>query len=270
MKKRMQAWGPAWMILLTLIIFACDSSTPTPPPPTCTQSTVILQPSDGAIIPLGTTIAIIVSVPYKDLEIKINASTVLQNEYNGMPHKWQYQYDWTPATPGTYLVEARSSGYVCTSETGGCNAEFCNEGTSDQIEVTVFGVVSQTCIATSNANLYCRRGPAPAFEAIDSILPGQTMPVTGQSPDGKYLYLIGPNSKLPCTVPHNSEYIQLSGACQDLPFFTPEPTPVPVPAEKTHPKAPECSDGKDNDGDRLIDMRDPQCRNPDDNSESVP
>jgi len=267
-KKRMQIPGPAWMILLTLIIFACDSSTPAPP--TCTQSPEILQPSDGAVIPLGTSVAIVVSVPYKDLDIIINASTVLQNELNGKPYKWQYQYDWSPAAPGTYLIEARSFGYVCTSQTGECNAEFCSEGTSDQIKVTIFGVGSQACMAASSANLYCRRGPAQAYEAIDNLVPGQTVPVAGQSPDGKYLYLIGPNSKMPCAVPNNTAYIQLSGECLALPIFTPEPTPVPLPTENGQQKLPECSDGVDNDGDRLVDMRDPQCRTASDNSESTP
>ena len=85
-----------------------------------------------------------------------------------------------------------------------------------------------------------------------------------------YLYLIGPNSHLPCTVPADTDYLQLSGDCGALPIFTPGPTPVPPPSDKDQPKPAECSDGKDNDGDRLIDMSDPQCRKPEDNSESTP
>lgn len=266
MKKRVRAPVLPWMILLTLIILACGSGTPTPP--TCTQSTKILQPADGAVIPWGPT-TIKVSVPYKELEIKINGSLVLQNELNGMPVTWEYSYPWSPQAPGPYLIEARSFGYVCNSGPGAC--EPCLEGTAwDQVNVTVAGVISQTCKAISSAKLYCRQGPGTTYGVTDEILPGQTMPVAGQNEDGKYLYVIGPKSNLPCAVPNNSDYLQLSGECAPLPVFTPGPTPLPPPTERPGAGQPQCSDGKDNDRDGSIDMGDPQCRNPDDNSEAIP
>jgi hypothetical protein len=258
--------SPSWIIVLTLIILACGNATPQPA--TCTQKTKILQPADGAVIPWAPY-SIIVSVTYKDLDIKINGSLVLQNEFNGMPVTWEYTYAWSPPAPGPYLIEARSFGYVCNNGPGTC--ESCTEGTPwDQVHVTVAGVISQICKASSSANLYCRQGPGTSYASTDTILPGQIMPVAGQSPDGLYLYLIGPDSHLPCAVPANTAYLQLSGDCGALPIFTPGPTPVPPPSDKTNPKPAQCSDGKDNDGDRLIDMSDPQCRNPDDNSESTP
>ncbi len=257
MKNPMQALGPFWILLLTLTIFPCG--TPAPAPDLCPEGAKILQPSDGETILIGTMYTIIVSVPDKVLELKINGSTVVNLVAEGPPHTWEYQYPWSPPAPGTYLIEARASGPLCLEASPW-----------DQVEVTVLGFATEACLATSNANLYCRRGTDTTYEAIDTILPGQTIPVTGQSPDGKYLYLIGPNSNLPCAVPNNPEYFQLSGACQDLPIFTPGPTSVPPPTEKAHPKPAQCNDGKDNDGDRLIDMRDPQCRNPDDNSEATP
>jgi len=255
MKKRAQSLRPWWLLVLTVIILACGNPTPEPPP--C-EGTKILQPSDGAVIPLAPY-TIIVHVRDKDLVLKINGSTVKTLVAEGTPHEWDYEYAWSPPAPGTYLIEAHSTyGYIC------------HEETSDQVEVTVVGVVSQACKASSSANLYCRQGPNTSYESIDTIMPGQVMPVTGQSPDGMYLYLIGPNSHLPCAVPADTGYLELSGDCGALPIFTPGPTPVPPPSDKNQPKTPECSDGKDNDGDRLIDMSDPQCRKPEDNSESTP
>jgi hypothetical protein len=62
-------------------------------------------------------------------------------------------------------------------------------------------------------------------------------------------------------VPKAEKYGQASGDC-DVPVL-PDPEAPPTQAGP----APECSDGVDNDGDRLVDTRDRECTGPSDNSE---
>lgn len=51
------------------------------------------------------------------------------------------------------------------------------------------------------------------------------------------------------------------------PTPTPTPTSTPTPTPTPQPGVPQCSDGRDNDGDGRVDMADKQCMSPSDNNE---
>jgi len=85
------------------------------------------------------------------------------------------------------------------------------------------------CEVTALANLFCRQGPGRVFEPLDSFTPGQSASVIGQSTDGFYWYVNGPNFGKVCTVPDDAQLIEVSGDCGQLPRFTPIPTPTPSP-----------------------------------------
>ena len=91
----------------------------------------------------------------------------------------------------------------------------------------------QVCTFTAGMNLFCRSGPAAsAYPVVDSFIKGQSAPVTGQSADGKFLYVAGPNNGLSCAVPNAESFGTTRGDCQELAVFTPVPPPITPTTEK--------------------------------------
>ena len=135
--------------------------------------------------------------------------------------------------------------------------------------------VPQACTLKALVNLFCR--PAPGYEPIDSFVPGDTAEVVAQS---EFLWqVIGPNYGKLCTVPKDEKLVSVEGDCEELSDFTPLPPPTatftptptrPAPPDTPVPAPPQCSDGVDNDGDKLIDLNDRECRDANDNDESTP
>jgi predicted outer membrane repeat protein len=108
-------------------------------------------------------------------------------------------------------------------------------GESTSVPVTV---QASSCTYTALVNLFCRQGPGVVYPQVDSFVPGQSASVNGQSQDGNYYYVVGPNSGQTCAVPSGDEFGEVSGACQGLPQFTPQPVPPtatnsPVPPTET-------------------------------------
>jgi hypothetical protein len=138
------------------------------------------------------------------------------------------EYNWTPPAPGTYLIKVRAKG----------NGQFSSP---DQVQVTVDGpeeviaeeviaeeviAVDSECIFISLANLFCRRGPGTLYQEIDNFIPEQTAPIVGQSTDGFFWYVFGPNFGELCTVPSDQKFSKTDGNCDELPRFTPVPLPT--------------------------------------------
>ena len=91
----------------------------------------------------------------------------------------------------------------------------------------------QVCTFTAGKNLFCRSGPgASAYPVVDSFIKGQSAPVTGQSVDGKFLYVAGPNNGLTCAVPSAESFGTTKGDCMELLVFTPVPPPITPTTEK--------------------------------------
>lgn len=97
----------------------------------------------------------------------------------------------------------------------------------------------EECTYTALVNLFCRSGPGPGYPELDTFIPGLSAPVVGQSTDGFYWYVIGPYNGHVCTVPEGPQYGDVSGACGQLPAFT----PIPVPPTETPTSTPTCDPG---------------------------
>lgn len=94
------------------------------------------------------------------------------------------------------------------------------------------------CTYTALVNLFCRLGPGGQYKEIDTFTPGQFAPIVGQSSDGFYWYVLGPNNGNLCTVPDGAQYGHITGDCAVIPAFTPIPLPTATPTS-----TPTCTPG---------------------------
>ena len=224
-----------WIIILliSVLISACDKpvrATPAPGP----SQTWIDAPLPNSTIP---------QLPYKvvfhgasfvgvtEFEVQLDGIVIatvppISQGSGGSVYGTLFlgEYEWTPTAPGTYLIKVRARG----------NGQF---SPPDQVEVTVLGgdfeylalPPLEECTYTALINQFCRRGPGSGYMAIDNFVPGQTAPIIGQSTDGFFWYVYGPNYGELCTVPTNEKYGETDGNCDQLARFTPIPLPSPTP-----------------------------------------
>lgn len=158
--------------------------------------------------------------------------------------------DWLPSAPGTYMISVRArsgfsfSPYVYAEVTVNENLQLMISTppailtlpptaglpilsppplpTSSSTPTNTPGV----CVFTALVNLFCRTGPGGSlYPAIDSLVPGQSSPVLGLSPDGFFAQIEGVNNLLPCYVPLGQNYGTMEGACDNLPTLIPPPLP---------------------------------------------
>lgn len=181
------------------------------------------------------------------------------------------QHSWTPPAPGTYLIQARAAGpdgaYGQMIE-----AQVHVGGGEETPEPGITQTAEEVgCQVEAVVNLFCRAGPGSVYKDLDSFTPGQMAPTIGQSLDGQYWYVTGPNLGVTCTVPTGPAFVIVHGEnCGGVPRFTPAPTPRPT----EEPSSPQCDDGIDNDGDGRTDFAsgpgvgDRECTSADDNDEA--
>jgi hypothetical protein len=82
----------------------------------------------------------------------------------------------------------------------------------------------QACTFTAAVDLNCRSSPGvDVYPTVDFFRPGQSAPVVGQSPDGQFLYVTGPNNGETCSVPAGNDYGTTVGDCGQLAIITPLP-----------------------------------------------
>jgi hypothetical protein len=129
----------------------------------------------------------------------------------------------------------------------------------------------QACVWKAAVNVFVRKGPgASIYPEITAVETGTELPVVGQSEDQQF-WAVELQPGVIGYVPKAEKYGAASGDCdlQILPDPKAPPTAVPQREEPAGQPAstPQCSDGIDNDGDRVIDMRDRGCSSPNDNSE---
>jgi hypothetical protein len=131
--------------------------------------------------------------------------------------------------------------------------------------------VAQACIWKAAINVFLRKGPdVAAFDRLVDVEAGGTFPVIGQSEDGQY-WAVEVAPGVVGYISKSEKFSIVDGSCLEVPILTDpeipviEPQPTRKPAEE--PSIPQCSDGIDNDGDKVIDMRDRECSSPEDNSE---
>jgi hypothetical protein len=231
-----------WIIfgLFSIVFTACDRPTPNltlPTSPPGPNQTWIDAPLPNSTLPL---------LPYKlifhgasfvgvtEFEININgiaeaAVLPISTGSGGSKYGTLFtgEYEWNPPAPGIYLIQVRAKGNGIYSS-------------PDQVQVTVTGDVVESATQTPQVveieqctykaiiNHFCRRGPSKYFEAIDNFIPEQVAPIIGQSTDGFFWYVIGPNYGEVCTVPNEDRFGEVSGDCEMLPRFTPIPSPTPT------------------------------------------
>ncbi|MFH2101880.1 MAG: right-handed parallel beta-helix repeat-containing protein [Chloroflexota bacterium] len=88
----------------------------------------------------------------------------------------------------------------------------------------------QACTFTAAVDLNCRSGPgASVYTVVDNFNAGQSALVSGQSLDGQFLYVVGPNNGATCAVPAADRYGATGGDCGLLAIFTPLPPPIRPP-----------------------------------------
>ncbi len=237
-----------WIIIgiLSIVLAACDQpkrATALPTSPPGPSQTWIDAPLHNSTIPL---------LPYKlvfhgasfvgvtEFEIQINGALIgtvppVSSGSGGPQYGTLFlgEYEWTPPAPGTYLIQVRAKG----------NGQFSSP---DQVQVTVSGgkstpvpfepiptptntlVEVKHCKYTAIISHFCRLGPGMGYEAIDNFVPGQSAPIVGQSTDGFFWYVHGPNYGELCTVPTAPNFGESDGDCDELPRFTPMPLPTPT------------------------------------------
>ncbi len=138
-----------------------------------------------------------------------------------------------------------------------------------------------TAIPLQNAN--CREGNGSVFEIADTLFAGEEYSPIGRGFDNLWVLFEGPSFQTNCwvflenlTLLINDDPVQIEQVSETLlPFvnYPPTPTPSPTltftpePSETIAPSLPECNDGVDNDNDKYTDLRDPQCRNAQDDDE---
>ena len=223
------------LLLIALLLGSCGPSTPTSPPGP--NQTWIDAPLPNSTLPLLQYKLIFHGASFvgvTDFEIKINGVTEavvppVSSDSGGSQYGTLFtgEYNWNPPAPGIYLVQIRAKGNGIYSS-------------PDQVKVTIVGDALESakhtpsveenkqCIYTALINHYCRRGPSTVFEAIDNFVPEQVAPIIGQSTNGFFWYVIGPNYGAVCTVPTEERFGKVSGDCELLPRFTPIPSPTPT------------------------------------------
>lgn len=281
---KMNTW--ITLALIGLIVTACnlpEDNSPTAAPPLIPNQTWIDAPLPNSTLQL---------LPYKlvfhaashfgvdEFEVQVNGvpaaaiSPASQIGEGGSQGTLFYgEHLWTPPAPGSYLIAVRpkSQGqYGPTAEVQvtvvGLQAELSTPLPLAPTPTSTPTLVDLTCNVTSLVNLFCR--PGPGYEPIDEFVPGQSAEAIGFSPDGFYVFVNGPNLGKTCTVPMDTKLVEVSGGgCESLPKLVLPPTPTSTPLP---PPPPQCSDEIDNDDDGLIDLADRQCRDADDDDESVP
>ncbi|MBL8078516.1 MAG: hypothetical protein JNM55_11180 [Anaerolineales bacterium] len=133
-------------------------------------------------------------------------------------------------------------------------------------------IQAQACVWKAAVNVFLRKGPdVGAFDRLVDVEAGKSFPVVGQSEDGQF-WAVEVEPGVIGYISKSEKFSIVDGDCLNISVLTdPEPAVVePVATKKPGddtPSTPQCSDGIDNDGDRIVDMRDRGCSSPDDTSE---
>ncbi|MEN9562973.1 MAG: hypothetical protein RIR73_1217 [Chloroflexota bacterium] len=89
----------------------------------------------------------------------------------------------------------------------------------------VFTATSTIAQVTVSVDTNCRVGPGVVYARVGALLVGEVAEVVGRDPTGKYWFIRNPDSNSGfCWL--WGEYAVLTGSFQNLPIFTPPPTPI--------------------------------------------
>ena len=231
--------------VISLLLGGCDSPqrTALPTDSPGPSQTWIDAPQPNSTLPLLPYNLIFHGASFvgvTEFEVKINGNLVASvpplSSGSGGPNYGTLflgEYLWSPSSPGIYLISVRAKG----------NGQF---SAPDQIQITIKGgketdislepipsptetlVEFSQCTYIAIINHFCRLGPGTGYEGVDNFVPDQSAPVIGQSSDGYFWYVIGPNYGEVCTVPKAERFGKTEGDCDQLVRFTPMPLPTPT------------------------------------------
>jgi hypothetical protein len=130
------------------------------------------------------------------------------------------------------------------------------------------------CTLEVQTDVFLRKGPDVArFDRLAEARAGQLLEVLGQSQDGQF-WAVQTAQGLTGYIVKSDTYVQALGDCGGVPTLTDPAPPQIVPTATRRPSRskPECSDGRDNDGDGRTDYSptgsgDPGCSSAGDTSE---
>jgi hypothetical protein len=164
------------------------------------------------------------------------------------PYFRNVSFAWSPPAPGDYLLTITA--FDAQGNPGPAAAVSVIVQAAEPTSPAVTGTPTATsttaelagaCTFTAAINLFCRSGPGSGYPDIDSFTPGQMGLVLGESTDGFFWYVEGPNSGRLCTVPQGDRFGAVSGDCSQIPGFTPIPLPTPTPTLTPTPcVGPDC------------------------------
>jgi hypothetical protein len=279
MNKKSPAYLIVTLLLASVLAAACGPQIS----PASSPQTWIDAPIHGSTIPLAAYeiiahAAFPAGISQFELTITGQSAVVLPVPGDQAGQSLVYiQHSWTPPAPGTYLIQARAAGP--DGAYGQMIEAQVHVGGGETPEPGITPDITQTpeevgCQVEAVVNLFCRAGPGSVYNDLDSFTPGQMAPIIGQSLDGQYWYVTGPNLGVSCTVPTGPAFVIVHGEnCGGVPRFTPAPTPRPTEEPQS---APECDDDIDNDGDGRTDfvagaagVGDRECTSADDDDEAV-
>lgn len=191
-------------------------------------------------------------------------------------------YDDTNIPPGhyTYQVSAyneNGESFSTISDEIEMTEEACGSDnilvlTPNPSLISTPAIQAQACVWKAAVNVFLRKGPdVGAFDRLVDVEAGKSFPLAGQSEDGQF-WAVEVEPGVIGYISKSEKFSIVDGDCLNISALTdPEPPVVePVATKKPDddtPSAPQCSDGIDNDGDRIVDMRDRGCSSPDDTSE---
>jgi hypothetical protein len=191
-------------------------------------------------------------------------------------------YDDTNIPPGHYTYQvsaynANGEAFSQLSDEIEITEEECGQANIGIAVLTTpnIGVIStpavqlQACSWKAVLNVFVRQGPgASLYPEITAVETGAELLVVGQSEDEQF-WAVELQPGVIGYVPKAEKFGLATGDCSVPILKDPQAPPTPVPTREPAEPAglPQCSDGVDNDGDRVVDMRDSGCRNPNDNSE---
>ncbi len=185
-------------------------------------------------------------------------------------------YDDTNVPPGHYTYQvsaynANGEAFSQLSDEIEITEEACGQSNLNVgvVAVTTPALQVQACTWKAVLNVFVRKGPgASLYPEITAVETGAELPVIGQSEDEQF-WAVELQPGVIGYVPKAEKFGLATGDCSVPILNDPEASAPSSPGEEEPEPAgtPQCSDGVDNDGDRVIDMRDRGCSSPNDTSE---
>ncbi len=199
-----------------------------------------------------------------------NGPTGSYDDLNLVPGHYQYQVSVFNAN-GESFSNVSDEFYIQDASCDSSTSPLLPAPTLDPVVSIAPEAEPKACIWKAAVNVFVRTGPgASRYPEITAVEAGTEFPVIGQSEDEQF-WAVELEPGVVGYVPKADKFGLTSGDCK-VPILS-----DPTAPESSSPQQPEdnnnnnvaaqCNDGVDNDRDGAVDMRDRDCRSPEDNSE---